>query len=143
MDPNSPRSTDAPRRLPLSPLLRQFMRYVAVGGTAALVEWGSFYLCNYPLGLHYLLSVALAFILATGVNYLLSILFVFTRGRYSARLEALLVYFVSAVGLLLNMLLMWALHGLLDINAMIAKVIATGIVLIWNFTSRKVFIFRE
>ena len=127
----------------LQTLSRQFIRYVAVGGTAALVEWISFYGCNYLLSLHYLLAVAIAFVLATGTNYALSILFVFTQGRHSIRLEAFLVYLVSGVGLLMNMVLMWGMHGLLDIHAMLSKIIATGIVLIWNFTSRKLFIFKE
>ncbi|MDZ7793196.1 MAG: GtrA family protein [Spirochaetia bacterium] len=126
----------------LKALTRQFIRYIGVGGTAALIEWGSFYLCNYQLQFHYLLAVVVAFTLATGANYILSILFVFQRGRHSVRLEAFLVYLVSGVGLVLNMLFMWTMHGLLDIHAMAAKVIATGIVLIWNFSSRKLFIFK-
>lgn len=126
-----------------SALARQFVRYVGVGGTAALVEWSSFYVCHYLIGIHYLVAVVLAFILATAANYLLSIVFVFTRGRHTPHVEAFLVYLVSGIGLLLNMLLMYLFHGVFLINAMMAKVAATGIVLIWNFTSRKVFIFKE
>jgi len=124
-------------------LITQFMKYTAVGGTAALVEWSSFFIFHYKIELHYLIAVLCSFILATAVNYLLSIQFVFTRGKHAPHKEAFLVYLVSGVGLALNMGLMWWFVGILSFNAMISKVTATGIVLIWNFTSRKVFIFRD
>jgi putative flippase GtrA len=54
-----------------------------------------------------------------------------------------LVYFVSGIGLILNVLLMYFMHGMLHVPAMQAKVISTGIVFIWNFMSRRVFIFNK
>jgi len=127
----------------MQPLVLQFFRYVLVGGTAALVEWGSFFLFFYVVQIHYLLAVTGAFLLATGVNYVLSIKFVFSHGRFPVHKEAFFVYLLSAIGLILNLGLMWLFVGILSINPMFSKITSTGIVLIWNFTSRKVFIFRD
>lgn len=130
-----------PARAGFIAFVRQLFSYFIVGGVAALVEWSSFYFLNFIASLNYLLSVALAFLLATGVNYLLCIFFVFDRGRHPLHLESFLIYFVSGIGLLLNVLLMFGMHGMLHIPAMQAKIISTGLVFIWNFMSRKVFIF--
>jgi len=119
----------------------QFIRYTGVGGTAAIVEWTSFAFLIGVVHFHYLAAVVGSFIVATAANYLLSIRFVFGRGRHSLHKEAFMVYMVSGVGLLLNMLLMWFFVGRLGIPAMTAKIIATGIVFFWNFGSRKMFVF--
>ena len=121
--------------------LLQFGRYLFVGGFAAIIEWAVFWLFSYRLHIFYLFSVAVAFIVATSVNYVLSAFFVFVRGRHRPRVECFLVFFVSAVGLCLNFILMWALHGRLNVPPLPAKIASTGIVFFWNYLSRRHFIF--
>lgn len=131
------------RSLISSLFLVQFMKYFMAGGAAAIVEWSVFWVSTARLGIHYLVAVVISFILATMVNYILSSRFVFGRSRRRQTVEVLLVYLVSAVGLGLNSLLMWILHGNLQLNAMFAKVISTGIVFLWNFSTRRWFIFQS
>ena len=119
----------------------QLIKYVGVGGTAALVEWTSFALLIGAVRLHYLAAVTVSFILATAVNYLLSALFVFARGRHPAHKELILLYVVSAVGLFLNLLLMSLFVGLFAMQTMPSKISATGMIFFWNFGSRKMWVF--
>jgi len=120
----------------------QLTKYVFVGGTAALVEWSSFACVLSLAHLHYLAAVSLSFIVATAVNYILSSRFVFMRGRHPAHKEFILLYFVSAIGLIANLLLMMLFVGLLAVPAMSAKIASTGIVFIWNFMARRMWVFE-
>jgi putative flippase GtrA len=121
----------------------QLIKYVGVGGTAALVEWTTFALLITAARLHYLAAVTISFIIATAVNYLLSVLFVFVRGRHPAHKELILLYAVSAIGLFLNLLLMSLFVGVFAMQAMPSKIAATGIIFFWNFGARKMWVFEK
>ena len=63
--------------------------------------------------------------------------------RHPAHRELLPLYLVSAVGLVLNLILMSFLVGLFSFPAMPAKIMATGIVFFWNFGVRKTWFFEK
>ena len=121
----------------------QLLKYVGVGGTAALVEWTIFAFLIGPMLLHYLAAVAVSFIAATAVNYVLSVRFVFVRGRHPTHKELFLLYLVSAIGLFMNLFLMSFFVGSLFFPAMPAKIAATGVVFFWNFGARKIWVFAS
>jgi putative flippase GtrA len=121
----------------------QLIKYGGVGGVAAIVEWTSFGMLIGAAHVFYLTAVVLSFILATATNYLLSSRLVFVRGRHSPFKEVLLLYLVSAAGLLFNLILMSLLVGLLGMHAMLAKVMSTGLVFFWNYGARKMWVFEK
>ena len=116
--------------------------YLCIGGMAALIEWGGFYFLNHWLLVNYLLATALAFAFSTLCHYLLGNIFVFNSGtRYERKKELSLVFLVSTIGLLFNLLLMGLFVGYFALNTMVAKVAASAIVVVWNYLSRKKWIF--
>ena len=126
--------------------------YLFVGGTAALVEWGLFYLFFYyllvGLGLSIdtltMVATALAFGLSTLYHYFLGNILVFDSGsKYDKSKELSLVFLVSIMGLVFNLVLMYVFVGLLAWRAMLAKVITSCIVVVWNYLSRKKWIFKS
>ena len=126
--------------------------YLFVGGTAALVEWGLFYLFFYYLLVGLGLSVdtltmvatALAFGLSTLYHYFLGNILVFDSGsKYDKSKELSLVFLVSIMGLLFNLVLMYIFVGLLAWQPMFAKVLTSCIVVVWNYLSRKKWIFKS
>lgn len=130
--------------------IRQLLSYVCVGGAAAVVEWICFHLFSNVLNLNYILSTALAFIFSTAVNFILGRMWTFRNSSsYENKrvAEAVLVYGVSAIGLLFNMLLMYIFVSVLKLDTpllkVVSKVAATGIVFIWNFLVRKLVIYRK
>jgi len=129
------------RKPPAKRELVQLMKYLVAGGSAALVEWTVFYCCTSYFRIFYLISVAIAFAVATFLNYILSARFVFGHGYRPPRVEVILVYIVSAIGLGLNLLFMWILYDRLKIAPMISKIFSTGIVFFWNYSLRRFFIF--
>ncbi len=126
--------------------------YLFVGGTAALVEWGLFYLFFYyllaGLGLSVdtltMVATALAFGLSTLYHYFLGNVLVFDSGsKYDKSKELSLVFLVSIMGLVFNLVLMYVFVGLLAWQPMLAKVITSCIVVVWNYLSRKKWIFKS
>jgi len=124
----------------MSPLFRYFF----VGGAAALTDLSLFFLLAQIAGLPYLAVGALSFLVATYINYILSICFVFRSGsRFSKGHEMLLVFAVSAVGLLVHQVVLYCAVDILKFPLMAAKLSATGSVFFWNFGARRYFIFRQ
>ena len=116
--------------------------YLFVGGTAALVEWAFFYGFNQGIGMEYMLATAAAFCLATLYHYFLGNILVFTSGaRYEKGKELSLVFAVSIMGLAFNLILMYIFVGMMLLQPMFAKVLASCIVVIWNYLARKKWIF--
>ena len=117
-------------------------RYFLVGGVAAGVDIGLFLLFAKGLGLPYLRVAAATFVIATLVNYILSVRFVFRSGqRFGRRWEIALVYVVSGVGLALNQAILFACVEMAHLGLLLAKLTATGTVFFWNYLARRFFVF--
>ena len=124
--------------------LKQFISYFFVGGAAALVEWLTYALFDNVLGMYYLLATICAFVCSTSVNWILGRVTTFKEKKYEKKgKEVFLVFLVSGIGLLFNLFLMVIFVDKLHLYELFSKVMATGIVFIWNFLSRKFMIYRE
>ena len=122
--------------------LRRIARYFFVGGVAACVDISLFMLGAQVMGLPYLRVGAFSFILATLVNYFLSIRIVFVSGaRFAKRWEIVLVFVVSAVGLGINQLILAAGVEVGQLPLLLAKLVATGVVFFWNYLARRLIVF--
>ena len=122
----------------------KIFRYFVVGGVAACVDIGFFFLFAKLAGFNYLIVAPLGFILATGVNYLLSVRHVFRSGvRFTRGREIFLVYVISAVGLLVNQAVLYGLVDLARMELMLSKLIATGTVFFWNYCARNYYLFAS
>ena len=118
--------------------------YLIIGGTAALFEWSLVYLFNLRWGWNYLVATAAAYLCSTVCHYIATNIWVFTSGvRYSRKKEFSLVLVVSTLGLLLNVLLMRIFVGGMGLPVMGSKIIASALVTIWNYFSRKKWIYVE
>lgn len=127
---------------PTTNIWLQWLRYGIVGGTAFIADYGSLYLLTDIVGLHYLWSAAIAFIIGLVVNYLLSISWVFaTSRRTNVWFEFIVFAIIGVVGLGFNELIMWCGCDLLGLHYMLTKLVSTAIVFIWNFLARKFVLF--
>lgn len=128
---------------PSNALWEQFVRYVLVGGLAFLGDFGCYALVLQTWGQeHYQIAGATGFLLGSIINYVLSIFWVFNkRSSQNAGIEFVLFVIIGAVGLGLNGLILWLLISGMSQNPLIAKIIAAGLVLVWNFSARKFLLF--
>lgn len=124
-------------------IVRQLIEYGLVGGIAALAEWVSYFFFASVLNYHYILATVLSFLIATFINWLVGH---YTMFRYAAKSgmagEIIGVYIVSGVGLFLNVLFMYILVSKMAISGVFSKIVSTGLVFIWNFISRKIFVYH-
>ena len=59
----------------------QFFRYIFVGGTAFVVDFGFLYFFSDICGIYYLISAILSFIISVLVNYVMSTKWVFNQDK--------------------------------------------------------------
>jgi len=120
----------------------QFLRYIFVGGVATIVDMGSLYIFTSIIGLNYLISAAIAFILGVTTNYLLCVAWIFeSTGR--VKREIILFAVIGIGGLILNEVIIWLLVEEGKLYYMLAKAVAVVIVLGWNFGMRKKYVFTR
>ncbi len=121
----------------------KIMRYAAVGASAAAVDFVIFAVFAKFLGFNYLLVGAIGFIIATTINYFLSIRFVFESGvRFGFQKEITLVFLISFTALGVNQAVLYFGIGILEWEMLLTKICATGSVFFWNFGARSQFIFK-
>lgn len=121
--------------------VKKFMSYFIVGGLAAIVEWIGFALFNKFLA--YLLATIIAFCFSTTFNYILGKKMTF-KNYEKKKSDLMNVFIVSAIGLGLNILFMYIMIDVFNFKyEFIAKVIATGLVFMWNYISRRLFIYKN
>lgn len=135
-------------------LLHQILRFGVVGFTSFLVDFGIYTLMCNVLNINYLIAGVFGFVISVIVNYILSMRYVFkSREDISKAREFITFVILSAFGLLVNEIILWLcvdviyahwawLNSWLTIKwmNMLAKVGATGIVMIYNFVTRKIFL---
>ena len=121
-------------------LISQFFKFGVVGVIAFIVYYLSLYLLTEFLNVYYLISSIISFLLSIIVNYILSIKWVFDIKKKQSFKDVIIFTLLSAIGLLINLLVMYLSVEVLKIHYMIGKLIATFIVMIWNFVTRKMFL---
>ena len=129
--------------------IKQFISYFFVGGVAAIVEWVMFFIFANVLQINYFVSTVIAFIFSTTTNWILGRITTFKdNNTYKDKKakEAFLVFVVSAIGLLFNLILMYLFVTVMGFDSSLgktlSKIAATGIVFIWNFLIRKLVIYK-
>jgi putative flippase GtrA len=120
----------------------QFFRYIFVGGVAFLADGGSLFLIT-TIGVNYLISVIFAFVIGLAVNYGLSKLLVFENSNVNGKIEFLVYGIIGVIGLGFTEIIMYVLTEIAGLYFMVSKVIATIIVLVWNFVARKITLYRK
>ena len=134
-------------RFPRKSLMGQFLRYMVTGGFAFVADFGLFALCLYAFGWHYLLANLVGLVAGLVLNYLMSILWVFTACKRILKtkkgIEFVLFALVGIAGVGINQVLMYLMVDGLGINEMVSKMIAAVLVLMWNFGARKLILFKK
>ena len=125
-------------------LLNQIIKFGIVGLFCFLIDFGITTGFTNLLGIHYLISKFLGFVVSAVVNYLLSIKFVFTQKKEMDKKKEFTVFLIlSAFGLLINEIVMYLcidgiyarsgqLQELVSHANMVAlsSILATGIVIV-------------
>ncbi len=121
----------------------QLFRYTFVGGFAFIVDFSLLFILTELMGIHYLISAAIALTAGLIINYFLSILWVFDKRKMvNKSVEFTLFAVIGIVGLGLNELFIWVFTEFAGLYYLLSKIISTAIVYLWNFFARKFTLFN-
>lgn len=122
-------------------LIEQFLKFGVVGAIAFLIDYGVLMLLSQVIGMDPVISASISFVVSVVFNYAASMRYVFTRrDDISRRREFTIFVILSAIGLVINEIIMVIGVNVLGDSALmvtITKLVATAIVMVWNFVSRK------
>lgn len=146
------------------PVLGEIFRFCLVGGVATVVDFFvmgvTLYFFEpelYPNFLNVffggkgdssltanMVGTGLGFLVGLVVNYFLSVFFVFLhKGNSKSATGFLQFALLSAVGLGLHEVGMYVMNDLFGVNEWVVKIVMTVVVLIYNYISRKLLIFKD
>lgn len=138
-------------------LIDQILKFGVVGIISTIIDFAVFSFLNYVVGIHYMTATFFGFTVSLIANYILSMRFVFERrDNLDRRVEFIAFGILSVIGLGLNEIIIYGcVDGIYNhINElqalfgrgtaeMAGKIIATGIVMIYNFITRKIFLEKK
>lgn len=122
-------------------LIEQILKFGVVGIIATVIDFGVLYVLSQPLGMDPVISAGISFCVSLVFNYVASMRYVFTHREGMSRSREFVIFLVlSLIGLAINEAIMAAGVAVLGNSALAVmgtKVLATAIVMVWNFVSRK------
>ncbi len=136
--------------------MSEMIRFALTGGVCFLVELALLILLKGRLGIDTLIATPIAFLVSVILNYLLCVVWVFrgTKNRGAGAKAGFLI--TSLIGLGLNELLMLLFRLILGEDTVIMtlgdrtvnmyvlnKCLATLIVMIWNYFSKRAVLYRK
>lgn len=126
-------------------LLTQILKFGIVGGIAFVIDYGLLVLFTEGFHIYYFVSSLLSFSVSVIFNYIASIVWVFEVDNSKKKGTSTLIIFIalSVVGLGINQVVMWLGVEQFDISYLIIKFVATFIVMIYNFATRKLILERK
>ncbi|MBN2186892.1 MAG: glycosyltransferase family 2 protein [Dehalococcoidia bacterium] len=127
------------RLLPADGGVRRFIKFCLVGSSGVLVNMGLLWLLTEVAGLFYLASAAIAIGASIINNFVLNDSWTF-RDRRTPGMAARLMRFlkfnlVSAVGIGINMGILWSCTELLGVYYLLSNLFGIGAAMLWNFTA--------
>ena len=121
-------------------MLKQIIKFCFTGGLCTVIDFGVLFVLTELIGLSYIVSNIISVSLSTIINYILSRDVVF---NFSNTLKNFIVFVVlSIIGLAINEGLIILCVNVFMIDYKIGKVLATGVVMCFNYLTRK-YILKE
>ena len=119
----------------------QIFNFGIVGVVATIIDFIFLYffrdMCHFPL----IMSNTLAFCISVMYNYWASMTFVFDVSESKSKKRNFILFIIfSVIGLMLNNVIVWFVSDKLSVYYLISKLIATILVMIFNFITRKKFL---
>jgi putative flippase GtrA len=124
-------------------LVTEAAKYAAASAVALAADAGLLLALTRYGGWNYLLAAAVSFLAGAAVAYALSVKFVFSAHRLRRReLEFVSFVLIGLIGLGVNMLVLFIVHGKLGLDLLLAKGCAAACTFFVNFALRRQLLFR-
>jgi len=123
-------------------LLRQFLRFAAVGATGTAVQYAVLWAGVEWLAIPAAVASSIGFVLGSVCNYLLNYFFTFASTKSHAE-AATKYYAIVSLAFCINFGMMVVLVHYWEWNKWLAQILATGVGLIWNFAGSRWWAFKH
>ena len=121
--------------------LISIIKFGIIGISNTLINWIIFFLLNL-VEVNYILANIIAYSLATINSYIWNSKWVFKYNNEKL-VSSLKFIIVNLVGLILNTIILFILVDMFNINKIISLVMATGVVMILNYISNRLWVFKQ
>ncbi len=136
--------------------LKEILKFGLTGGVCFLIEYAALLLLKEALHLSAVAATPIAFLISVFFNYLLCVRWVFDGAKGSGKAAQLGFVLTSVMGLFLNWGIMWGLTAWLGEDTllltlfgvpvkvyMLNKIIATALVMVWNYFTKRYVLKKE
>lgn len=123
-------------------VILKFLKFSVVGFSGMLIDFGVTWLLKEKARANKYFANSTGFILAATSNYIWNRIWTFGSKSEEIAIEYFSFILISVAGLGINNLVIYLLHDRLGMNFYLSKLIAIGIVTVWNFTMNLIFTFR-
>ena len=128
-------------KLKQNKLFIQIMKFLVVGGTATLIDFVVLFILKEFASFNEIIANTISFTISVIYNYIASVKWVFDVNKEKDAKQQFIIFIVfSIIGLLINNIILWICVDKFAIYYLIGKVIATIIVMVFNFVTRKIFL---
>ena len=119
----------------------QFIKFCIVGGSGVFVDFGLTWFFKEVCHINKYVANSIGFICAATSNYLLNRIWTFESHDPEIVWQYARFIGISVVGLAINTSVIYLLHGRLKWNFYVVKLLAIGVVTVWNFFMNYLFTF--
>ena len=124
-------------------IIREFRRFLIAGSIAFGVDLAVLVTLKELLGIEVLIANLFSFACGLSTIYLLSVHWVYERRVLKQRAPEFIIFtLLTLLGLVLNEVCLWGSTEYLGLHYALAKVLATGLTFLFNFSLRKIVLFR-
>ena len=113
--------------------LLKFIKFSLVGFSGVFVDFGTTFICKEILKIQKYVANTCGFVLAATTNYFMNRVWTFHSTNPNIMLEFSRFFFIALIGLGMNLLIIWTMTGKFKVNFYVSKLIATLVVVLWNF----------
>nr|WP_243348718.1 GtrA family protein [Parabacteroides sp. FAFU027] len=123
-------------------MIYKFVKFCVVGFSGLFVDFGTTWLLKEKVHLNKYVANSTGFVLAATSNYFFNRFWTFHSQNSHIVTEYFSFFSISIAGLGINNLIIYLLTDKLRLNFYLSKLIAVGVVTVWNFVMNYLFTFR-
>ncbi|MDD3404114.1 MAG: GtrA family protein [Hespellia sp.] len=120
-----------------SSLIVKLVKFGITGGVATVIDFAVLYLLKSVMGVNVYIAVVAAYFVSLTFHYYISMKYVFVAREDLSMTRKMVIFLITAViGLGLNECIMWGCIEFAGMYYMVGKVLATGVVMVFNYLAR-------
>jgi putative flippase GtrA len=120
-----------------------FIKYGFVGFSGLIVDFSITWLCKERLKINKYFANSLGFVFGVTNNYFLNRYFTFNSQNTDVGKQFLTFALIAIIGLMINTSIIYLTQRFTKINFYVAKIMATILVIFWNFGANSTYTFKK